>query len=52
VEPEAVQTIGLVVPAREPMMPITAALVKEAQRVAPQLDEVAPRARAAGKRRA
>ena len=26
-EPEAVQTIGLVVPAREPMMPITAALV-------------------------
>jgi DNA-binding transcriptional LysR family regulator len=51
-EPEAVQTIGLVVPAREPMMPITAALVKEAQRVAPQLDEVAPRARAAGKRRA
>ena len=28
-EPEAVQTIGLVVPAREPMMPITAALVAE-----------------------
>jgi hypothetical protein len=26
--------------------------VKEAQRLAPQLDEVAPRARAAGKRRA
>ena len=51
-EPEAVQTIGLVVPAREPMMPITAALVREAQRLAPQLDEVAPRARAAGKRRA
>ena len=32
VEPEAVQTIGLVVPAREPMMPITAALVDEAKR--------------------
>ena len=30
-EPEAVQTIGLVVPSREPMMPITAALVEEAQ---------------------
>ena len=29
IEPEAVQTIGLVVPAREPMMPITAALVEE-----------------------
>ncbi len=37
VEPEAVQTIGLVVPAREPMTPITAALVAEARRVAPQL---------------
>ncbi len=36
--PEAVQTIGLVVPAREPMMPITAALVDEARRVAPSLD--------------
>jgi DNA-binding transcriptional LysR family regulator len=35
--PEAVQTIGLVVPAREPMTPITAALVAEARRVAPQL---------------
>src|SRR5215471_5269929 len=43
-EPAAVQTIGLVVPAREPMMPITAALVEEAKRVAPQLDEtVTPR---------
>ena len=31
IEPEAVQTIGLVVPAREPMMPMTAALVEEAQ---------------------
>jgi DNA-binding transcriptional LysR family regulator len=40
VEPEAVQTIGLVVPSREPMMPITAALVDEAKRIAPQLDEV------------
>ena len=40
VEPEAVQTIGLVVPSREPMMPITAALVDEAKRVAPALDEV------------
>ena len=39
-EPEAVQTIGLVVPAREPMMPITSALVVEAKRVAPELDAV------------
>ena len=31
-EPEAVQTIGLVVPSREPMMPNTAALVAEARR--------------------
>jgi DNA-binding transcriptional LysR family regulator len=37
-EPEAVQTIGLVVPAREPMMPATAALVTEAKRLAPTLD--------------
>jgi DNA-binding transcriptional LysR family regulator len=36
-EPEAVQTIGLVVPAREPMTPIAAALVAEAKRIAPQL---------------
>ena len=36
-EPEAVQTIGLVVPAREPMKPITAALVSEARRIAPSL---------------
>jgi DNA-binding transcriptional LysR family regulator len=50
VEPEAVQTIGLVVPSREPMMPITAALVNEAKRVAPQLDEVEP-AKVAGRRR-
>ena len=33
-EPEAVQTIGLVVPQREPMTPITAALVAEAHRLA------------------
>jgi hypothetical protein len=39
-EPEAVQTIGLVVPAREPMTPLTSALVAEAQRLAPQIDEV------------
>ncbi len=44
------QTIGLVVPARAPMMPITAALVDEARRVAPQLEEDEP-VRAAGRRR-
>ncbi len=38
-EPEAVQTIGLVVPKREPMMPITSALVDIAKRVAPALDD-------------
>jgi DNA-binding transcriptional LysR family regulator len=37
-EPEAVQTIGLVVPAREPMLPNTAALVSEARAVAATLD--------------
>ena len=37
VEPEAVHTIGLVVPAREPMTPLNAALVTEARRVAPSL---------------
>ncbi|MGH6726639.1 MAG: LysR family transcriptional regulator [Pseudolabrys sp.] len=37
-QPEAVQTIGLVVPAREPMMPVTAALVEAARRAAPGLD--------------
>jgi DNA-binding transcriptional LysR family regulator len=36
-QPEAVQTIGLVVPQREPMTPITAALVAEARRVASRL---------------
>ncbi len=34
VEPEAVHSIGLVVPVREPMTPQTAALVAEARRVA------------------
>ncbi len=38
VEPEATQTVGLVVPSREPMMQITAALVEEAKRAAPTLD--------------
>jgi len=37
IEPEASHTIGLVVPAREPMTPLTAALVAEARRVAPLL---------------
>jgi DNA-binding transcriptional LysR family regulator len=37
VEPEASHTIGLVVPLREPMTPLTAALVAEARRVAPLL---------------
>lgn len=40
IEPEAVQTIGLVVPKREPMTPITAALVEEAKRIAPELDRL------------
>jgi len=34
VEPDAVHTIGLVVPAREPMTPLNAALVTEARRIA------------------
>jgi DNA-binding transcriptional LysR family regulator len=37
VDPEASHTIGLVAPAREPMTPLTAALVAEARRVAPML---------------
>ncbi|MGA7971921.1 MAG: LysR family transcriptional regulator [Pseudolabrys sp.] len=37
VEPEASHTIGLVAPAREPMTPLTAALVAEARRVAKAL---------------
>src|SRR5205823_1514677 len=39
-QPEAVQTIGLVAPSREPMMPNTAALVEEARRLAPQLGRI------------
>jgi DNA-binding transcriptional LysR family regulator len=39
VEPEAVHTIGLVVPAREPMTPLAAALVAEAKRVAKDMAE-------------
>lgn len=39
VEPAAVHTIGLVVPDREPMTPATAALVAQALRVAPTLDQ-------------
>jgi DNA-binding transcriptional LysR family regulator len=39
-DPEAVQTIGLVVPKREPMTTITAALVEEARRIAPELDKL------------
>jgi DNA-binding transcriptional LysR family regulator len=50
VEPQAVHTIGLVVPARAPMTPLTAALVAEAQRLAPQLDSVEPRERKARRR--
>jgi DNA-binding transcriptional LysR family regulator len=37
-DPDEVHTIGLVVPEREPMTPLTAALVAEAQRLAPTLD--------------
>lgn len=37
VEPEAVHTIGMVVPVREPMTPQTAALVAEARRVAERM---------------
>ncbi len=37
VEPEAVHTIGLVIPQREPMTPLNAALVGEARRLAPSL---------------
>jgi DNA-binding transcriptional LysR family regulator len=39
VEPEAMHTIGLVVPAREPMTPLTAALVAEGKRVAKEMAE-------------
>ena len=37
VEPEAVHTVGLVVPAREPMTPLNTALVAEAKRLAKSL---------------
>lgn len=40
VEPEATHSIGLVAPVREPMTPLTAALVAEARRVAPLLDAI------------
>jgi hypothetical protein len=46
-----VHTIGLVVPARAPMTPLTAALVAEAQRLAPELAEREPKQQVAGKRR-
>jgi len=39
VEPEAMHTIGLVVPMREPMTPLTAALVAEARRLAVRMAE-------------
>lgn len=39
VAPEAVHTIGLVVPAREPMTPLTAALVAEARRLGRTLED-------------
>ena len=39
VEPEAVHTIGLVVPMREPMTPLNAALVAEARRLAQTLGD-------------
>ena len=39
VEPEAVHTIGLVVPVREPMTPLNAALVAQARRLATTLDD-------------
>jgi DNA-binding transcriptional LysR family regulator len=38
VEPEAVHSIGLLVPQREPLTPLTAALVAEARRIGPKLD--------------
>jgi len=38
-DPEAAHTIGLVVPMREPMTPLNAALVAEARRLAPTLGD-------------
>jgi DNA-binding transcriptional LysR family regulator len=49
-EPEAVQTIGLVVPLRAPMMPITEALVEEAKRLASTLEHIDGPVRAAAGR--
>jgi DNA-binding transcriptional LysR family regulator len=39
VEPSAVHTVGLVIPNREPMAPVSAALVAEALEVAKELDD-------------
>ena len=41
IDPEAVHTIGLVVPAREPMTPLNAALVSEARRMATLRESIA-----------
>jgi hypothetical protein len=38
VDPEAVHMIGLLVPQREPLTPLTAALVTEARRISAKLD--------------
>src|SRR4029077_19064205 len=46
VEPDVTHVIGLVVPHREPMTPMTAALVAEAQKVALTLDRPSWRASA------
>src|SRR5690348_12578515 len=50
-EPEAVQTIGLVVPAREPTTPLTAALVAEATELAPNLDNLGTSSRLSRRRK-
>jgi DNA-binding transcriptional LysR family regulator len=42
-DPEAVHTIGLVVPLREPMTPLNAALVAEAKRIGAELSAEARR---------
>jgi DNA-binding transcriptional LysR family regulator len=42
VQPETSHTVGLIVPSREPMTPLNAALVAEARRIAPTLDELVP----------
>src|SRR6266700_3097295 len=44
IEPEAVHEMGLVVPAREPMTALNAALVTEARKLAATLDPPVPRA--------